>query len=68
MTLGLGNRYDSALDYPEFVLGILLASAISYGILAEVMKALGAEGVLAIAAELVFHETADHFLLETTEG
>ena len=82
VTLGLGNRFDSALDYPGFVIGIVVASGISYLILAyadEVMERLGPKGidvlnrifgllVLAIAVELVFHGIADHFLLTTAEG
>lgn len=79
--LGLNNRHDHVLDYPGFVLGILVIAVVSYAILIHsdrVIKRLGPKGidvinrilgliVLAIAAELVFHGISDHFGLTLVE-
>jgi len=81
VVMGLANRHDHWLDFTGFVFGIVLVAAISYLILDHahgVLTRMGPKGVdvvsrilalivLAIAAELVFHGVADHFVLETAE-
>jgi multiple antibiotic resistance protein len=78
---GLGNRADSAFDYPGYVAGILAIAALTYLAFSHahrVHDAIGSRGiavlnqvmgllVLAIAAELMFHGIADHFGLELVE-
>jgi multiple antibiotic resistance protein len=81
VVLGLSNRHDSWLDFPGFVIGIGVVCVLAFGAMAlatPIANRLGRHGievitrimgliVLAIAAELVFHGVADHFLLETAE-
>lgn len=81
VTLGLSNRHDNWLDYPGFVLGIIVVAAIAYVILRNadwVLERMGPKAidvtnrilgliVLAIAAELVFNGIADHFGLTVTD-
>jgi multiple antibiotic resistance protein len=78
---GLGNRADSALDYPGYVAGILSIALLTYLVFSHahrVHDAIGARGlavlnqvmgllVLAIGAELIFHGVADHFGIELIE-
>jgi multiple antibiotic resistance protein len=81
ITLGLSNRHDNWLDYPGFVVGIVVVLALAYLILTRadwLLRRLGPHGidvfnrimgliVLAIAAELVFHGISDHFGLTVVE-
>jgi multiple antibiotic resistance protein len=73
--LAFSNRTDHWLDYPGFLIGIVLVLAVTYLSLAyadRVLSRLGPKGVevlnrimglivLLIAAELLFHGVADEF-------
>jgi multiple antibiotic resistance protein len=73
--LALSNRADSWLDFPGFLIGIVLVLAVAYVLFTNadrVLRLLGPNGVdvmnrlmglivLLIAAEFVFHGVADEF-------
>jgi multiple antibiotic resistance protein len=81
VVLAFSNRADHWLDFPGFLIGIVLVLAVTYVILARADRILGLLGptgvdvtnrmmgliVLLIAAELVFHGVADEFGLQTFE-
>jgi len=81
VVLGLSNRHDSWLDFPGFFIGIGVVCVVAFCAMAlatPIAKRLGPHGievitrvmgliVLAIAAELMFHGIADHFMLETSD-
>jgi multiple antibiotic resistance protein len=82
VVLAFSNRADSWLDFPGFLIGIVLVLAVTYVILARadrVLDLLGPKGVdvinrvmglivLLIAAELLFHGVADEFGLQTFDN
>jgi multiple antibiotic resistance protein len=73
--LALSNRADSWLDFPGFLIGIVLVLAVAYLLFTNADRVLGLLGpkgidimnrlmgliVLLIAAEFVFHGVADEF-------
>jgi multiple antibiotic resistance protein len=79
VVLAFSNRADNWLDFPGFLIGIVLILAVTYLILVHADRVLGLLGpkgvdvmnrvmgliVLLIAAELVFNGVADEFGLET---
>lgn len=81
VVLAFSNRADHWLDFPGFLIGIVLVLAVTYVILARadrILALLGPTGVdvtnrimglivLLIAAELVFNGVADEFGLQTFE-